>query len=381
MFSFLAIALLVVWCWLMLQSIINLLCFRVLESADRAPSAKVSIVIPARNEERAVGQTIDRALRQDYSELEVIVVNDASTDGTQAVIDQRRSDARLVPVKARELAPGWLGKPNALASGASVADGEWILFMDADIELHPSAVRDAVAACEKNGWDHLALLPEFVRRGFWEELLMPLIPTVGLVYVPVFLAFLRRTPIAIGGGAFALVRRSAFEAIGGFETIKASVVDDLRLAMELKKAGFSSMGRIGTHRLRLRMYHGLREIMAGFEKNAHTGFGRSIVRPLVALPVSLWITLAPFAWPVAAALTPDTAFRAPLSYLGVSLVLVVSSRALANLRLGFPLWPIALSPIASVVFIIVVFRSLRMVRRHGVVRWRGREYPYSETTF
>lgn len=373
--------LLVVWCLLTLQTVLNLLAFRSLATASDVPEARVSIVIPARNEERYIGRTIDAALRQDYPDFEVIVVDDESSDGTAGEISLRASDARLIPIRARALSPGWLGKPNALASGAARATGKWILFMDADVELHPRALRDAVAACERGGWDHLALLPHFEREGFWEELLMPVIPVVAFVYIPSFLAFLSSTRLAAGGGAFGLVRREAYEAMGGHDRLKSSVVDDVRLAMELKAAGFESRARLGMHRLRLRMYHGLDEFIEGFTKNAHAGFGRSVLRPVATILVSLWIGLTPFAWPVLAALAPSSAFTGAVGALGASLGLVLFSRALVHLRLDFPLWSILFSPVATVVTLIIVLRSLRMTRTEGVVRWRGREYPHETTEF
>ena len=116
--------------------------------------------------------------------------------------------------------------------------------------------------------------------------------------------------MAAGGGAFGLVSREAYESMGGHDRIKSSVVDDVRLAMELKAAGFESRARLGLHRLRLRMYHGLDEFIEGFTKNAHAGFGRSILKPVVAVLVGLWIGLTPFPflWPVLALLSTASAF-------------------------------------------------------------------------
>jgi len=371
MLGALALSLLIVWCLLAVQTIVNLVVFRSIEEADGAPSSRVSIVIPARNEERYIGRTLDAALRQDYPLFEVVVVDDGSTDGTAGEIQKRGRDPRLVSSAARTLEPGWLGKPNALATGAEMASGDWILFMDADVELHPRALSDAVAACERNGWDYLALLPHFEREGFWEEVLMPLICVAAFVYMPTYLAFAPRTRLAAGGGAFGLVRRSAYDAIGGHAAIKSSVVDDIRLAMELKRAGFKTMARLGLDRVRLRMYHGLGEIVDGFTKNAHAVFGDSTLRPIFFLLLTLAIGVAPFLW-----------LFVPSSLdLGASLLLLLFCRTLVQLRLRFPLWPILLSPLTTAVGFVIVLRSLRMARRDRVVRWRGREYPRETTEF
>lgn len=370
--------LLVVWCLLTIQTVVNLLVFRSLESSPDEPTSRVSIVIPARNEERYIGRTLDAALRQRYPDFEVIVVDDESTDGTADEIARRTSDPRLVAVSSRPLAPGWLGKPNALASGAAKASGKWILFMDADVELHREALRDSVAACERHGWDHLALFPRFEREGFWEEVLMPVVPVTALVFVPAFLAYFRNTRMAAGGGAFGLVRRGAYESMGGHEALKNSVVDDVRLAMDLKKAGFVSTARAGMHRLRLRMYHGRDEFIEGFTKNIHVGFGTSVVRAVATILVGLWVGLTPFAWPALAFVAPAS----PATFaLGVSLALLLLTRAAVHLRLSLPLWSIVFAPVAAIVMLVVIVRSLRMARNDGVVRWRGREYPHESTEF
>ena len=366
---------------LALQTVINLLVFRRLEEASEPSRSRVSIVIPARNEARYIGRTLDAALRQDYPDFEVIVVDDESTDGTAAEIAKRSSDAKLVSLTSRPLESGWLGKPNALATGAARATGRFILFMDADVELHALALRDSVVACERFGWNHLALLPHFERKGFWEELIMPLIPNVVFICVPSFLAFLPWTRIAAGSGAFGLVERKAYESIGGHGGLRNSVVDDVRLAIELKRAGFKSCARLGVHRLRLRMYHGLDEIVEGFTKNAHAVFGRSTLGPLVVLPVMLWVGFTPYTWPILAALNPESAFVGAVGMIGASLGIVLMAQSLVHWRLGFPLWPVLLAPIATLIGLIIVLRSLKMTREEGVVRWRGREYPHESTEF
>ena len=381
--TYFALALFVFWGLLLAQTVVNLLVFHELRPTDppgpRQSWPMVSIVIPARNEERDIGPTLDAALAQDYPSFEVIVVDDGSTDGTAAEIERRASDARLVPVSCPPLPEGWLGKPHALSNGTAAARGEWLLLMDADVRLAPAALRYAVGRAASEGWDQLALLPHFDREGFWEEVTMPSLPVFFFVFSPSFVALSRRRKLAFGGGAFNLVRREAYDAIGGHRRLANSVVDDVRLAMELKAAGFKTRTQLGLALLRLRMYRGLGEIVEGFTKNAHAVWrGRELLL-VVASSVLLAMNILPFFWLPWAMSSPSQALSPPLLWLGASLALLLACRTVVQWRLGFPWWPVLFHALTVLVSYVILARSLRMVYVEGVVRWRGREYR-SETT-
>ena len=371
--SLLGFVLLALWGMLFFQTCINLLAFR---SLPRSPAVGelpfASLVIPARDEERSIGATLDAALAQDYPDFEVLVVDDGSEDRTEAEIALRTSDPRLRPLSARPLREGWLGKTNALATGTAEARGTWILLMDADTELAPRALRDAITLAEREKLDHLSLLPHFERNGFWEEVLMPLLAVMFTVFTPSFLALSKRIPLAFGGGAFTLVRRSAYEGIGGHAALANSVVDDIRLALELKRAGFATRFVLGTEQARLRMYHGLSEIVEGFTKNAHAVYSGREWLALVHVPFGLVVNLAPCAWLFAPRLGAAW---------GAALALLVLSRALVSLRFRYPLWPVLFQPLAALVGTGILVRSLYMAYGEGVVRWRGREYARERTRF
>lgn len=380
------------WGMLTLFTVVNLLTFRRPKRRDAAPPADlptVSIVIPARDEERAVGATLEAALASDWPELEVILVDDQSSDATPEIAAGiAAADPRLAVVSGEPPPAGWLGKPHALAQGAEAAGGDWLLFMDADVRLAPHAVATTVAHAEARDLDHLALFPHFERRGFWEELLMPLLSQALWLYFPSFLSRWRRLEeLAFGSGSFNLVRASAYNAVGGHGRIANSVIDDIRLAVELKKAGFASALELGDQLASIRMYHGRREIFAGFEKNVHAILAH---RPLVwflNLTLGTVLNLAPFAWPVLAVAAMTEPVPSEIAYtggglaLGFALLLALASRTAIQLRLGYPLWVVPFHPLGVLASVWISLGSVRAAYGQGVVRWRGREYQRRETDF
>jgi len=383
--SYLAVVLLVIWTLLTVQTVVNLMVFPSLSPKDPPGPPEswpmVSIIIPARNEERSIGTTIDAALAQDYPRFEVVPVDDDSNDGTAVQIAARATDPRLIVVTCPPLPTGWLGKPHALSQGAARAKGKWLLFMDADVHLAPTTLRQTVGRCEAEGWDHLTLLAHFERRGFWEEVAMPLLPVFFFIFSPSFLALSRRRKLAFGGGAFNLVRRRAYEAIGGHQRLASSVVDDIRLAMELKAAGFVTRTKLGMSLVRLRMYHGLKEIVDGFTKNAHAIWAGREPLMLAVSSLLFAVNLLPFVWLPCLLLDAQQALRPPWSWVGASLALLLLCRAIVQRRQGFSLWSVPFHPLAMLVGFGITLRSLYMAYGQGVVRWRGREYRRENTSF
>ena len=184
----------------------------------RPPAPKVSVVIPARNEERAVALGVGSLLAQDYPDFEVIVVDDHSADRTGEILASlAASSARLRVIEGTEPPAGWLGKPHALSLGARSATGDLLLFADADVRYHPRALAEAVAALQTLEADFLCLLPRLEAKGFWENVLMPYV--IGSFFLgPGFLANRDRPRwLAVGGGAGNLIRRRAYERLGGHD--------------------------------------------------------------------------------------------------------------------------------------------------------------------
>src|SRR6185436_19347390 len=211
---------------------------------SKARGVRVSVVVAGRNEEARIEQTVRRLLAQQGVELEVILVDDRSTDGTGEVLRRlAKEDPRLKPLRVDVLPEGWLGKCHACHLGAAQASGEWILFTDADCWLKPDVIARALNVAEREGVDHITLTPG--------------VPADGAAVQAWHLAFLLsladwfagvnrdRPKRYLGMGAFNLVRASAYRACGGYEALRLTVLDDVRLGLLLRRAGKRTRGFIG----------------------------------------------------------------------------------------------------------------------------------------
>jgi len=239
------------------------------------PLPRVSIVIPARNEERNVEEALQSVLALDYDNLEIDVVDDRSTDSTGAILDRMAAaNPRVRVIHIRELPPGWLGKNHALELGGRKATGDYLLFTDADIVMEPTALLRAVGAMEADGLgplDHLAVAPEIERRSLLFEMFIGVFSLFFSLYVKPWKVQDPKAPNHVGIGAFNLVRASAWRAVGGHQRIAMRPDDDLKLGKLLKTSGFRQEMMFGLGMLRVEWYRSVRELIQGLMKNAFPG--------------------------------------------------------------------------------------------------------------
>jgi chlorobactene glucosyltransferase len=362
---------------------INLAAFpRLSRAAKRATPdglPRVSILIPARNEDADVERAVRSHLAQEYPDFEVVVVDDRSTDRTPEILRSLAAeDSRLTIVAGSDPPAGWLGKPHALFVGAQAATGEILLFADADVRYHPRALAEGVAVLADHRLDLLAFFPRFENRGFWENVLLPFL-SVAVFLGFGFLALSRRVPLAMGAGAGNLVRRRAYEAVGRHAAIRNSVVDDVRLAVTLKRAGFRVAAFRAEDRVAVRMYRGFREVWNGFTKNvawAYSGvggavlFGMTIVLLTVAIAPVLVLAVA-----VVGAAVPASDVRLAVAVF-VSTAMLRGALAAA---LREPLWPAATHPLMAALWAGIIGRSLYWKHVRKQIVWRERRYEAANT--
>jgi chlorobactene glucosyltransferase len=342
----------------------------------------VSVVVPARDEAGGIEASVRSHLSQDYPELEVVVVDDRSSDGTAEILSRLAAeDSRLAIVAGVEPPEGWLGKPHALFQGARRATGELLLFADADVRYAPSAISESVAMLEREGLDLLALFPRLEMAGFWENVLMPYL-AVSYFFGPAFWVNSdAQRRFAAGGGAGMLVRASAYRAAGGHEALRASVIDDIGLAIRVRRAGGRCRMAMADEKVRVRMYRGFREVFDGFTKNMAYVFEGGLG---VFLAISTFFTF--LAWSLPAAVLAAAALGAAVPprdvrLAAVAFLLTVVARAAMGAYLKYPLWTSVTQPLTAGVWAAITARSLAWRFLHRRVRWRGRTYDAGQARF
>jgi glycosyltransferase involved in cell wall biosynthesis len=324
----------------------------------------VSIVVPARNEERGIRRAVTSFCQQDYESFEVIVVDDRSSDRTPEILRELQSDhANLNVVPGTDPPSGWLGKPNALEIGRTAAKGDWLLVVDADVVYAPDLLRRAMAYVLEQEAGMLVLLPRFATGQVLEAVMMSSLPLVVFACVPLFMAARSRsTWFAVGNGIFMLVRRDALRASGVFGSLKDEVLDDVGLGYRVKRAGHSLAVALAGP------LYGTRDLIHGFTKNVYP-MGRNYPW-LLGVPFLLGtlLSLLPYiglviGLPAGSMSAPATTALVLMHLVMVSLVIKFRQR-----------WYVTfLNPVREVLWWGVLVRSFIAYLRHGIV-WRGRQY-------
>lgn len=368
----LTITLLVIWIVALLRTILNLLTVPRLRARMPAHTPLVSVIVPARDEEEDIERTVRALLAQTYPALEVIVVDDRSTDTTGAILDSI-DDPRLVVFHAtEEPPPGWLGKPWALHQGSLRATGDLLLFVDADVVYAPEGVAAAVARLEESGVGLLSLFPRLGMRGFWEHIAMPNLAVFAFTFLPLWLANRTRVPVlAVGGGPGNLLRRRDYDLAGGHQALSDAVIDDVGLARLMRRRGYRTEVVRAEDFVYVRMYHGLREVVDGFTKNAFSTFGRSYIAALLLIVLTLIVHVGPYVL----ALTGDM-----IAILTVAAITL--SRIILFAALGYRIDNAIFGNVPMVLlWLYILARSAWVTGVRRRLHWRGRTYDASRTRF
>jgi chlorobactene glucosyltransferase len=363
----LSAVMLVLWVMAFFRTLLNLALVPRLRAGAPADGPLVSVLIPARNEALSIERTVLAFLAQRYSAMEIIVVDDRSTDGTSEILDRlAAAHSSLIVIRGTETPAGWLGKTWALHQAFLQARGELLLFVDADLVYGPDAVAAAVAQLQASRAGLLTVLPRLELHGFWENVLLPVLPLSFYTFFPTW--FSNRTRgrfLALGAGTGNLVWRAAYEAAGGHAAMKASVVDDVGLARLVRSAGLTTRAANGESLIALRMYRGGREIVDGFTKNFFSIFGRSYTLAVSITVASLVLHLGPYVL---------GAMGDPIAMATVGVITL--TRIWLFRALGYPMgYAILAHPLMALAFYGWIGpRSIWFTGVRGRLEWRGRSY-------
>lgn len=327
----------------------------------------MSVVVPARNEETNLGACLASLLGQSGIGFEVIVVDDGSTDRTREIA-QSFSGVRVID--AGPLPPGWTGKNHAVWVGAQAAQGEWLLFTDADTVHGPgSLVRALAEAGEKNA-SLLSYSPAQEVHGFWQKAVMPVIfAELAKTYRPADVSD-PTTRVAAANGQYLLVTREAYEVVGGHAAIAGDLLEDVALARAVKSSGRKVFFRFGGDAVRTHMYRSFGQMKEGWTKNLALLFPAP--GQLAMLRFAEFVLIGGLGICAAVAASER---RLPASLISGTLAGVLASMFFMRIRKAHFPWDATLVSFAGLpIFSCLLMRS-RKLHRHGGVSWKGRTYP------
>jgi len=353
---------------------------------DRNPvlgpgNPRVSIIVPARNEEAEIENCLRSLLALDLDNYEVIAVNDRSTDRTGEIMQRVANDPRssttatnpprLKVIHHAELPPGWLGKTHAMWTGSKAATGEWLLFTDADVIFKPDSVRRALTYAEAEPADHVVLFPQMIMKRPGEYMMIAFFQTMFMFGHRPWKVADPSTNDHMGVGAFNLVRRRVYESVGTYQALRMEVLDDMKLGKVVKKAGFAQRNVFGGDLISIHWGHGAFGIVNNLTKNFFAVLSFQWWRTLLSAFGLLFLNLGPFlgiwlahGWqrlPFAVALASMF-----MIYIGMSW------------RSSVPPYYFFLHPVSTVFFTYTLLRSMWLTLWNDGIVWRGTKYPLEE---
>ncbi|HEX7055905.1 MAG TPA: glycosyltransferase family 2 protein [Bacilli bacterium] len=349
------------------------------EAKERLPL--VSVIVAAKEEAENIAATVRSLMGQKLARMELIVVNDRSRDATGVRAELLKKEFALrekppFPLKTvhiTALPEGWLGKNYALYQGYLQARGSMLLFADADVRFDRDVVKDALAYMSAQQIDHLTLIPDLQAEGFWlKAFVRYFLFSLSLVRPPWLANMDKQKKYGFGVGAFNLMKRSVYEAIGTHKAIAMRPDDDLELGMRIKQGGYRQRVMTGTGRLEVKWYNSLAEAFQGLEKNLFAGFRYNPLLAFIAVSMQLMLGVLPFA----GLFSPDL----PLAIVSLAAVVLFAGAylfAAGRISQDKP-WDVLVLPVSALLVAYAIARSACLAVLRGGIYWRGTFYPLRE---
>src|SRR5450830_1538805 len=338
----------------------------------------ISILIPARNEAENISRCLKSLLKQDYTNLEIIVLNDNSTDGTSKVVKGiAKKDNRVRLVEGAPLEEGWTGKNFSAHQLAKYAKGEYFIFTDADTLHFPKTVSSAFGALITTKVDALSIYPRQIMVTFAERMAVPIINIALQCFIPFILIKKSKSPLfSTAIGQFMMFKREVYEKIGGYESIKGHMVDDIQISKRVKKSGYKFMVFDGRNTIYCRMYKNLKGVIIGLTKSIYPAFNGNILAlfsftglltatfivPFTLLPLGAFL----FDWPVAI-----------IRLLIIQIIIILAIKTIFAIRYKQRMLDILLAPVSMAVIDALIFVSFFQAKYGEGLSWKGRVYDVS----
>ncbi len=348
-----------------------------------AGNPRVSIIVPARNEEETIEQALRTLLALDYDNYEVIAVNDRSTDRTGEIMEQTGSQAsqnrrdlghprlEFRVIHHTELLSGWLGKTHAMWTAANQATGDWLLFTDADVLFKPDSLRRALVYAEAERADHVVLFPQMIMQGVGEHMMIAFFQTMFTFGHRPWKVADPSTDDHMGVGAFNLVRRRVYDAVGTYEALRMEVLDDMKLGKVVKKAGFAQRNVFGADLISIRWARGAMGVVNNLTKNFFAVLSFQWWRTVVCAFGLLFLNL----WPFLGIWMAHGWGRLPYAVALGSMFLIYVGM---SWRSSVPPYYFLLHPVSTALFTYTLLRSMVHTLSNDGIVWRGTKYPLEE---
>jgi glycosyltransferase involved in cell wall biosynthesis len=347
---------------------------------DRRPATpkdepRVSIIVPARNEEESIRETLRQLLALDYLNYEIIAVNDRSTDRTGLIMDEvaksPQAHGSLQVIHIPELPAGWLGKTHAMWTAGQRATGDWLLFTDADVLFKSDSLRRAVAYAEAEHADHVVLFPRMIMKRPSEKMMIAFFQALFVFGHRPWKVADPRARDHMGVGAFNMVRRSVYDAVGTYRALRMEVLDDMKLGKVIKNAGFAQRNVFGEDLISLHWAKGAFGIVNNLTKNFFAVLSFQWPRTIASIIGLGFLNLGPF---LGVFLAHGWA-RVPYAIALASLFLIYNGM---SARSAVPAYYFFLHPISTSLFMYTLMRSMFHTLRNDGIVWRGTKYPLDE---